>query len=128
MMIKEFIVTLYKVMYNRQLKTRYSSVSMACFTTSLFFGFLIMEGVVLKEIVSHTRVIMGQPRIMGPIYFSILSFIIYLMLFKVFKVEPASDFGYSISKETTRKIWIIYIINILLFFILPVVRKVIFKL
>lgn len=127
-MFKEFVVTLYKVMYNKQLNTRHSPAGSAFLIVTLFFGFLTAEAVVIKEIISHTRVNVGEGRIMGLIYFSVISFIVYLMLFKVFKVEPASDFGYSISKETSRKIWITCIINLLLFFILPVVRKVIFKL
>jgi len=139
MIIKSFVITLYQVMYNRQLNISGSRngdgkasganfLALAgCAATTLFFSILFLNVTVVCEIFRHQRMHFTSSKGVAAIYFAISICIMYLILFKLFAVEPADEGGYKIQEQKTRTIWIIYILNIALVLILPVVRKVIFK-
>jgi hypothetical protein len=130
-MTKEFIITLYKVMYNRQLKIGSGSGSkiMSCFTTSLFIFILGLNCIVLYEIFFHTRVHLPMNKAVHFISFSIITYLVYLLIFKEYKIgsEQMNSGRYEIDERTNRRVWIVYLGNFALVMILALLRDYYFK-
>ncbi|MBB6500072.1 hypothetical protein HDF25_002216 [Pedobacter cryoconitis] len=128
-MFKNLVTTLYKVMYNKRIKQSNDPKIFGCLTSSLFLFAFFLNIITTYEIISRTRVVIYYGKISSFIIFGTFSFFMYLLLFRVFNVDQddIGTSGYEIEKTTTRKVWMIYIINTSLLFILPLLRKFIFK-
>jgi len=125
-MVKHFIITLYKVMYNRQVKRGLagdlSTVSSSC--TALFIGILIVNGCTIYQIISHKTFRISQGKIENFIWFGVFCYFIHLLIFKFYGLESEkpSENGYHLEEGVSVKIWVAYFSNIVLVLVLPLLR------
>lgn len=113
MIIKSFVITLYQVMYNRQLYINGSRngdgklsganfLALAgCAATTLFFFILFLNVTVVCEIFRHQKMNFISSKGVGAIYFAISVCIMYLILFKLLLLsEPTKvDTKYRNKKQ-----------------------------
>lgn len=125
-MVREFIVTLYKVMYNKQLKRGVENNPRitSALVTALFIFILGLNCFAVYEILFRKMLKISQGKIGNFIMFGIFSYFVYLLIFKIYNVdsEKITQDGYELNEGTSKKIWILFIANFALVFILPLFR------
>lgn len=117
--------------FHGQKNGRSSAYLMGALTTALFFFILVLNMAGIASILIGKRVLLSADKptiwILNAVYLTLAYQFIFNVL-KLNKLGDGDDNFFLVEPNISKKVWIIYISNFLLVFILPLLSKYYFKL
>ncbi|MVN20431.1 hypothetical protein [Mucilaginibacter arboris] len=133
-MIKRFIETLYKVMFNHFLKidgAKGKPSLIACCATALFINLFMLNISCVFSVMLNIPVKANYNKLEINLFVLTTFGLTYLLLFSVFqfkKVGDGADGFFIITERTKKIIWLVFWGNLVLMFVLALFRKYYFHL
>ncbi|MVN20432.1 hypothetical protein [Mucilaginibacter arboris] len=133
-MIKRFIGTLYKVMFNYHLKIDGAKVNpalMACCATALFINLFALNLVTIFSIIINTPIRVYYNKLENILLVLATFGLTYVLLFSVLKFKKIGDGAkgfFAITERTKKIIWLVFWGNMVLMFVSGLFRKYYFNL
>ncbi|RDC55516.1 hypothetical protein DU508_14610 [Pedobacter chinensis] len=121
--MKNYLLDLYAVAFNHFLKMKEGKPNLMGYLTVFIFSFVFVFNIIIISLIFTGKdLLFYNNKFNNFVGVGIIACLGYFVFYKIFKIKK-HGVKVDISNRRKKVVWIIFILNFLLFFILAVIRK-----